>query len=738
MNDLNDAWLKLPQPEGAGAAARPAAAPVQEVPLLRRYWRVALRWKWVILGIIVAALVAGLVATILATPKYTATATLEIARQQDKILKVDDVTPETQAMDQEFYQTQYSLLSSRTLAESVVRDLRLARSDDFFDMFGVDPEKEGLFGGQPLNARQKQQRRMREAVRILLDAASINPTRGSSLVEVAVTTPSAELSTKIANAWSRNFIQFNLQRRYEATAYARKFLESRLDQTRGRLENSERALVGYASSERLINIPSGESSDPDAPRVERPLVADELVALNRALQEAVADRIRAQSRRDGPGAASSEALTNDAISVLRQRRAEVAADYAKLRAQVSAEYPTAVALASQLKELDQSIAREEGRISTNISTTFAEAEERESALRARVEDLKSGLIDQRRRSIQYGIYQREVDTNRQLYDALLQRYKEIGVAGGVGTNNIAVVDPAEMPEKPSSPRILVNLILSLLAGVALGAVAAVILEQIDEAVKDPSEVTEVTGLPLLGSVPAVDEAEPLQLLADRRSSTSEAYLSVQTSLRFATDHGVPQTLAVTSTRPGEGKSTSAYAIARSLHRTGSRVILVDADMRSPSVHQFTGVANARGVSNYLSGEDDLDAMLRQDPTSDVALLTAGPTPPNAAELLTSPRMRLLLQTLAGRYDHVVLDCPPVLGLADAPLIGSVVEGMIYVVEAHGVRSSVIRAAIGRLTAANVNLLGIVLTKFEAKRAGYGYGYDYGYGYGEDGAKLGKA
>lgn len=731
MNDLNDAWLKLPQSENR--ALVPVGARGAQAPLLRRYWRVAVRWKWVIAGIVAACLVAGLVVTMLTTPRYTATATLEIARQQDKILKVDDVTPETQAMDQEFYQTQYSLLSSRTLAESVVRDLRLAGNDAFFDMFDVDPEKQGMFVGQSLTPRQRQERRVREATRVLLEAASIQPTRGSSLVAVAVTTPDPALSTKIANAWTRNFIQFNLQRRYEATAYARKFLEGRLDQTRARLENSERSLVGYAANQRLINIPSNSSSDPDQPRVERPLVADELVALNRALQDAVADRIRAESRSNG-GAASTEALGNDAISTLRAKRAEVAADYARLLAQVSPQYPTAVALGSQLKQLDQSIAREESRIATNLSSSFTEAQARETALRARVDALKSGLIDQQRRSIQYNIFQREADTNRQLYDALLQRYKEIGVAGGVGTNNIAVVDPAQVPEKPSSPKLALNLILALLAGVALGAIAAAVLEQVDEAVKEPGEVSEVTGLPLLGSVPAVEAGDPLALLADRRSSTSEAYLSVQTSLRFATDHGVPRTLAVTSTRPGEGKSTSAFAIARSLQRTGSRVVLVDADMRSPSVHQFTGVANARGVSNFLSGADDLDAMLTADADAGVAILTAGPNPPNAAELLTSPRMRRLLDELASRYDHVVLDCPPVLGLADAPLIGSAVEGMVYVVEAHGVRSSVIRAAIGRLQAANANLVGIVLTKFEAKRAGYGYGYDYGYGYGENGAR----
>jgi capsular exopolysaccharide synthesis family protein len=244
-------------------------------------------------------------------------------------------------------------------------------------------------------------------------------------------------------------------------------------------------------------------------------------------------------------------------------------------------------------------------------------------------------------------------------------------------------------------------------------------------------VQNALGLPVLGIVPQIEGMEPAEALQDRKSPASEAYLSVQTNLQFSTDHGVPKSLAVVSTRSGEGKSTSAFAIARSLARTGAKVILVDGDMRSPTVGSLLGLAGENGVSNFLAGDDNLDAMIMRAEGAGMHALLAGPTPPNAAELLTGTRLEVLLSRLSKSFDHVIVDSPPVLGLADAPLIGRRVEGVVYAVEAQGARASAIRTAIGRLNSANVNLLGVVMTKFQPQKSNYGYGYEYGYGYGKN-------
>jgi capsular exopolysaccharide synthesis family protein len=239
-------------------------------------------------------------------------------------------------------------------------------------------------------------------------------------------------------------------------------------------------------------------------------------------------------------------------------------------------------------------------------------------------------------------------------------------------------------------------------------------------------------------VPVADGNDPVEALLDRKSELVDAYLTAQTSLSFATENGVPQAMSVTSTRPAEGKSTTALALASILMRSGQKVILVDGDMRSPSVHELAGGNNKRGLSNVLSGDDNLAAVIAKMDEIDLDFMPAGPTPPNAAELLTGDRLANLIGRLLETYDHVVVDSPPVLGLADAPLIGGAVEGVVYVVEAQGIRSSQVKTALARLKSANIRVLGGILTKFDTAKAaqGYGSGYDYGYDYGSKDKPLG--
>ena len=732
MNTADIPWFGS-QPEARATTLSDDAGAAAQMPMLTRYWRILVRRRWLVLAVTVAVLLLGIIATLLMTPRYVASATLEISRQQDRVVQVDEVTPESSFVDQEFYQTQYSLLEARSLAEAVATEMRLAQDDAFFEMFEVDPDKGTLFADNAPGTRltrEQRQVRQREAVDVLLDNIGISPTRGSRLVTVSFTSPDAEFSQRVVNAWVRNFIEQSLARRYEASSYARNFLEERLGQLRERLEESERDLVTYAENQAIINLPTG-ITDAQGKQGERSIVVEDLATLNQALAQATADRIAAASRNNSRADTTREALTNTAITGMRQERAEVAAEYARLLAQFQPDYPPVQARAAQLRQLDNSIATEEARIRRSLGSDYASAEQRETSLRQRVDALKTQLLDQRRRSIQYNIYQREADTNRELYDALLQRYKEIGVAGGVGSNNISIIDPAQVPDKPSSPRVALNLLLSLLVGLGLGVGAAFLLEQIDEAIRDPSEIPEITGLPLLGAVPiSEDDEDPFEALADLKSPQSEAYLSIRTNLEFATDHGVPRSLTTTSTRAGEGKSTTAYALAKSLARARRRVILVDCDLRSPSVHQVMEMDNKIGTSNFLSGDDDLDRMIRPTTIEGLSIMPAGPQPPNAGELLSSARLEMLVEELGRRFDHVVVDSPPVLGLADAILIASRVEGVVYAVEANAVRRGMVQTAVRRLRQAGIKPIGVVFTKFNARKAQYGYGYDYGYGYGE--------
>ncbi|WP_200916417.1 GumC family protein [Sphingomonas sp. Leaf20] len=722
---------------GAGASEPMPVSPrpidSERTPLIQQYLRIALRWKYVIIGVTVACVVLGLVITLLMTPKYTATATVEIARDANQVTNFQGVERQTNSVDQEFYQTQYGLLRSRALSERVATQLRLVDDPDFYTMFGISSDGPAFELSNGRYSATGRAERQRVAGEVLQQNLSVTPARLSRLVDISFTSPRASFSTRIANAWAENYIQTNLERKVQATSYGRNLLERQLALQKQRLDETQRQLVTYATQQQIINLPSQGSGANGAVTSERSIVADDLAALNTALTQAITDRIEAEARyRAKKGGTPAEALSNVAINSLRQRRAELAAQYQQLMVQFEPGYPSARAMKSQIDQLDRAITREESRVSGSIEGAYRIAAARENSLQTRVNQLKSSYLDNRRRSIQYNIYQQEVDTNRALYDGLLQRYKEIGVANGVGVNNISVVDIADEPQRPSSPRLFLNLLISLLAGLALGAATALILEQMDEAFGDPGEVERRLGLALLGSAPKVaNNSSPRDELLDRKSDLVDAYLAISTNLGFTTEHGAPRSLSVTSTRPGEGKSTTALALAIMLARAGKRVILVDADMRAPSVHHLGNVGHERGLSNFLAGEDAIEPLTFSMVDFGFTAMSAGPIPPNAAELLTGNRLARLIERLLEDYDHVVIDGPPVMGLADAPLIAARVEGVIYAVESHGIRASQVKTALGRLAAANVRIFGGVLTKFESRRATYGYGYDYGYGYGRE-------
>lgn len=704
-----------------------------EMPILLQYWQAMLRHKIAIAAIIAFCVALGVIVTLLMTPYFTSTSRIEISREQDKVTNVEGVTgSDGTAQNIEFYQTQYSLLESRSLAERVARSRNLASKDGFFAAFGIDPSDSGVFSGSPggKSAAQRNER-LKLATDLLQEHVSISPIRGSSLVDVNFESPSRKLSAEIANAWIAQFIASNLDRRFNSTADARKFLEGQLAELKQKLEDSERNLSSYADNKEIITL-SSEQTAGGKTVSQKTLASANLEALNAQLAQATADRILAESeaqQRSG----NKNALANSTLNDLRGERAKAQAEYARLMVQFEPEYPAAKALESQIAAFDQSIAAEESRSRTGTSARYSEAVEREQKLRTQVDGLKRQFSGERRDSIQYNIFQREVDTNRQLYDGLLQRYKEIGVAG-VGTNNISVVDRAEPAERPSSPRLLLNVALSILAGLGLAAAYVFVMEQIDQTVKDPTELKSKLGIAPLGSIPDFEKEDILSSLADKKSVAWEAYLSIRTSLAFLTDHGVPRSFLLTSTRPNEGKSTSAFALAAVLGATNKHILLIDGDMRNPSLHQMLGMENDAGLSNYLSGTDDFSQLIHKKNAYGFDTMSAGPLPPNAAELLSSPRMRELVVKLNETYDTVIIDAPPVLGLADIPLLAGSVEGVIYTIEASGVKLRGIQSAIQRVRSSHAHIFGGIVTKVQRQHSGYGYGYAYQYSYGDKAAE----
>jgi capsular exopolysaccharide synthesis family protein len=297
----------------------------------------------------------------------------------------------------------------------------------------------------------------------------------------------------------------------------------------------------------------------------------------------------------------------------------------------------------------------------------------------------------------------------------------------VRENNISIIDRAEIPGGRFKPSLTANLSLGLLLGGLLGVLAAFLLEFLDDTLKSPSDIEQKLKLPVLGVVPKLGPKDSIASVSGNpQSSFSEAYRSVRTALQFSTDHGVPRTLLISSSGAGEGKSTTAQALARNLAQLGKRVLLVDADLRNPSLHKAFGVRAEHGLSSLLAGACSFSDVLHPSGDARLDLILAGPLPPNPVELLSGSKLISLLTVSVERYDHVILDGPPVLGLADAPILSNAVDGTLLVVTSAKTKISAAQASLKRLLAARARVVGCLLTKYDARTAGYGYGYGYRY------------
>ena len=707
---------------------------------LAAYWRLALKHRILIVGCFLAALAIGAAMTLLMTPIYTAKATLQIDREAARVFTSDDVSPrESMQQGEDFYQTQYGLLSSRSLAERVIASLGLAGSDKALEKLGIKvPEATGSAAAQV--------ERRRAAVLAAVQAnLHVTPVRGSRLVAIGFDNPNPAVAAEVANGFAENFIQANLDRKYESSSYARTFLEERIAQTKGRLEEAERQLVAYASAQQIVNVGQTSEGENGAGSTES-LTSSSLAALNRSLSDVRAQRIEAQERWRSARSASlmtlPEVLANPSIQALTEQRALLTAEYQQKLSLYQPDYPEMVRLKAQIEERDDQIRTIASNIRTSIQSQYVIATNQERALQAQVSGLTGDALDLRDRSTQYNILQRELDTTRTLYEALLQRYKEVGVTGDVTSNNISIVDTATPPAKPSKPDMLINLALAALFGLGLGIVAAVVLEALDETLATPDDVESKLSIPVLGVVPMLDKGQTtLSALGDTKSGFSEAYYSLLTALQFSTPNGAPSSILVSSARPGEGKSTTAYSVALNLARVGKRVLLIDGDLRNPSMHRVVGVDNERGMSNLLSGSADLTTVVKRTLHDNLYFIPCGPLPPNPAELWGGDRLRHFIAEARATYDNVVIDGPPVLGFADAPLLAASVGGVLFVLESRGTRRGQARGALGRLRVGQARLLGAVLTKFNTKTTSYGgydYSYDYNYGNPDAGNPTGAA
>lgn len=700
---------------------------------LRELWRIIVNRRWSIILVTLLSLLIAWTAVYLMTPTYRAGLTLQIDREDIKVVKIEEVTPvESAGPSLDYYQTQYEILKSRNLAQRVVDQLNLANQQpkqSIASQFKAWLKESLGISKTSENLEPKSETARRESVlNAFASSLRVEPVRNSRLVKLRYDSFDPQLAANILNTLAKSYVDMNLERRFDASAYARNFLQERLQQIKVRLEESEREMVEFATKQGIVNVSGDENQN---------IVAQRLAEINTGLTAAEKQRTAAEAvyrkMLDTRGHGISQVLDSKIIQTLKDSKAKLEAQYQEKLSVYKPAYPLMVQLREQIDQIDRQINQEVANIRAAITANYEAAKTEEALLRANLNQSKRDVLELQGRNIQLSILRREVDTNRELYNGLLQRFKEIGVAAGIGTNNISVVDEATPPIFPYKPNFPLYTLLALGIGLLSGLGLAFLREYFDDTFKQPEEIEKLLGLPVLGIVPWMQkkrsQTRSIALVGydDPRSPLAEAYRSLGATLGFSTVSGVPRSLTVTSATIGEGKSTSILNLGIQFARSGKKVLLIDADLRNPSLHRILELNNEVGLTNLLTGDQARSVNIAK-PTQipELFVIPSGPISPNPAELLASSKMAELITMACEKFDQVLIDSPPVMGLADALILGNLCDGMLLSVDISRTRRDYVRAACKRLRGARVRLIGIILTKIHSRHGSYTYYQDSGY------------
>jgi capsular exopolysaccharide synthesis family protein len=752
--------LQLPPPSDVPAPA-PIHLPIAPLyddpnaePRIVEHWRTVRRsWRRVAACAAVAVLATGLY-VLLTTPVYTAESKILIERRTPQVLDVREIVADgIGGEESNYYRTQQEILQSRALAIDVIRELGLDRHPAFTG----EREGSGLIAGTIGRLRSVLAAAVRprsaavepasedaggvapELVDRYLGSLSVTPITRTRLAVVRFTSPDPVLAAKIVNAHVQAYIAHGLRMRTDATEDARRFMEAKLVELKERLEASEVALNAYRRSRGILSLDEKEN-----------IVVERLSDLNRRLSEAEGRRIALEAeikliqKRDYdslPGVAN-----NPLIQAIKGQLAEVERQYVELSAQFKETYPAVEQAHAQVREMRERLRKEIGKVVSSIESAFMAAADTEAELARKMEEQKTETLRLKDASVQYAILQRETDTNRQLYDSVLQRMKEIGVAAAVQASNVSVVDAASVPRFPSAPQKKRAVLLALIAGL-LGGVGLVLgRSHLDNSLKGSEDVERFLHVPSLGLVPGFGELDAdtrgapqlsfsskrispdarLVVSRDSFSVVTEAYRSFRTALLFSQPDVEPRTMLFTSALAGEGKTTTSLNTAIVFAQLGARVLVIDADLRRATAHRRFGLANLEGLSDVLTGRAELDAVTRKTSVEGVWLVSAGQLPPNPTELLASRSMAKALGEASERFDYVIVDSPPVMAVNDAVVLSPMVDGVVLVVEAHETPRKIVQRAEQRLCQARARILGVLLNRVDAKSDHYStyYGGNY--------------
>ncbi len=678
--------------------------------------------RWIVLAMLLAGIALAGVYVSLKSPMYTARAKILIERRPSPILDVRDVLGEV-GNEKNYYKTQYAILKNRDLALDVIRSLDLARDPTFVGLsaangYDRDPERANL-----------------ATASIYLDALMIKPVEGTRLVNIYMTTKDPELSAKIANQHVEAYIQQSFRLRAQASDDAKGFLEEKLVGLKMRLEQSEAALNDYRRQAGIISSIDEREN----------LIISRLTAFNNRLSDAETDMIALEAEMHLIQIREYHALPevnrSHLIRALKVQLGSLEQEYDEMRSRFKPTYAGVRHVEERLAEMRARLDQEVKNTIQSIESSYLGAKEKVRRLRAQTEAEKAKVMGFKDEAVQYAILKREADGNQTLYDSVLQRMKEMGVASAQ-PSNVFMVEKSVPPPKPSEPQTTRILELAGAIGLLLGLAFVIGRDLLDGSLKNADDVGRVLQLAHLGTVPDFErvrgtdgiEPDPMALPPQEEytglvvtknpfSMVTEAYRTLRTSILLSQSDSPPKTILITSAQPAEGKTTSSVNLSILFARLGARVLLVDADLRRPTCDRRLGVEAPRGLTHVLAGQESLMNVIYPTAVENMSLLPAGTIPPNPTELLGSRSMQDLLGDVSHDYDYVIIDASNALAINDAVVLAPFVDGVILVVDAHRTPRPLLQRTRKRLEQAHARMLGVILNRVDPESPLYATDYD---------------